>query len=165
MKIIVLSCLAILSFSVYAETIKIGYIDTDRVIHNLPQYQQSVDQISNEFEPKKQELLALFEHIELLRENINVINISEKKDNLQTELLKLSSLEKSFKQETQFWQDTMNNKKIELLQEIEFLINNAIKELAISENYDLILYENAAFVSDRIDITSKVIKRIQKNSL
>ena len=165
MKIIVLSCLAILSFSVYAETIKIGYIDTDRVIHNLPQYQQSVDQISNEFEPKKQELLALFEHIELLRENINVINISEKKDNLQTELLKLSSLEKSFKQETQFWQDTMNNKKIELLQEIEFLINNAIKELAISENYDLILYENAAFVSDRIDITSKVIKRIQMNSL
>ena len=75
------------------------------------------------------------------------------------------SLEESFKQETEFWQETMNTKKIELLQKIELLINNAINELAISENYDLILYENAAFVSDEINITSKVIKRIQNNSL
>jgi len=59
----------------------------------------------------------------------------------------------------------MNTKKIELLQKIELLINNTINDLAISENYDLILYENAAFVSDEINITSKVIERIQKNSL
>ena len=59
----------------------------------------------------------------------------------------------------------MNNRKIELLQKIELLINSAVNELAISENYDLILYENAAFVSDEINITGKVIKRIQNNSL
>ena len=59
----------------------------------------------------------------------------------------------------------MNTKKIELLQKIELLINNTINDLAISENYDLILYENAAFVSDEINITNKVIERIQNNSL
>ena len=165
MRILVLSSLVLLSFSAWTETVKIGYIDTQTVVNNLPQYQQSVDEISKEFEPKKQELLDLFKHIELLRNKINAINNTENKENLQIELSKLTSLEESFKQETEFWQEMMNTKKIKLLQKIELLINNTINELAISENYDLILYENAAFVSDEINITSKVIERIQNNSL
>ena len=165
MRILVLFSLVLLSFSAWTESVKIGYIDTQSVVNNLPQYQQSVDKISKEFEPKKQELLDLFKHIELLRMKINSINNTEKKENLQIELSKLTSLEESFKQETEFWQEMMNTKKIKLLQKIELLINNTINELAISENYDLILYENAAFVSDEINITSKVIERIQNNSL
>ena len=165
MRILVLSSLVFLSFSAWTETVKIGYINTQKVINNIPQYQESIDEISKGFEPKKQELLDLFKHIELLRSKIIAINNTENKENLQIELSKLTSLEESFKQETEFWQETMNTKKIELLQKIEQLINNTINELAISENYDLILYENAAFVSDEINITSKVIKRIQMNSL
>jgi len=165
MRILVLFSLVLLSFSAWAESVKIGYIDTQTVVNNLPQYQQSVEELSKEFEPKKQELLDLFKHIELVRVKINAINNTEKKDNLQIELSKLALLEESFKQETEFWQERMNTKKIELLQKIELLINNTINDLAISENYDLILYENAAFVSDEINITSKVIERIQNNSL
>ena len=162
MRIIVLFFLALLSLNIFSETIKIGYIDTEQVVNNLPQYQKNVDRLSNEFEPKKQELLDLFNHIELLRAKIIIINDSENKENLQRELSKLTSLEDSFKQESEFWQATMNNRKVELLQKIELLINNTIKELAISESYDLILYENAAFVSDKVNITNKVIERIQK---
>ena len=161
MRILTIPCLALLSFSAWSETVKIGYIDTQKIVSNLPQYQQSVDEISKEFEPKKQELLDLFKHIELLRVKINTINKSEKKENLQLEISKLASLEENFKKETEFWQETMNNNKIELLQKIELLINNTINDIAISENYDLILYENAAFVSDEINITNKVIERIQ----
>jgi len=165
MRILILFSLVLLSFSAWAETVKIGYIDTKRVVNNLPQYQQSIDEISKEFEPKKQELLDLFKHIELLRMKVIAINNTEKKENLKKELTKLTSLEESFKQETEFWQERMNTKKIKLLQKIELLINNTINEIAISENYDLIFYENAAFVSDEINITSKVIERIQDNSL
>ena len=165
MRILVISCLALLSFNVFAETIKIGYINTEQVVNNLPQYQQNVDELSKEFEPKKQELLDLFKHIELLRDKISTIKNSENKENLQGELSKLASLEESFKQETEFWQVTMNNRKVKLLQKIELLINSTINELAISESYDLILYENAAFVSDKVNITNKVIERIQKLEL
>jgi len=165
MKILVISVLALLSLSAFTQTIKIGYINTEQVVNNLPQYQQSVGDLSKEFEPKKQELLDLFKHIELLRAKIIIINNSDNKQNLKIELSKLASLEESFKQETEFWQETMNTKKIELLQKIELLINNTINELAISENYDLILYENAAYVSEKVNITNKVIERIQKNSL
>jgi len=162
MRILVISVLALLCFNTSAETIKIGYIDTNQVINNLPQYQQSVDKLSKEFEPKKQELLDLFKHIELLRAKINLINGSENKQNLEIELSRLASFEESFRQETVFWQEMMNNKKIELLQKIELLINNTINEIALSESYDLIFYENVAYVSDKVNITNKVIERIQK---
>jgi len=165
MKTLVLSFLALISLALQAETVKIGYIDIDQVVNNSPHYHNNVDELSREFEPKKQELLDLFNHIELLREKINIINNSENTENLQIELSKLSSLEKSFKQETEFWQETMNNKKIEILQKIELLINTTINEIATSENYDLILYQNAAFVSDEVNITRKVIEKIQKLSL
>jgi len=165
MRILVLSCLALMSFDIWAETFKIGYIDTEKVVNNLPQYQKSVDELSKEFEPKKQELLDLFKHIELLRVKITTISNSKNKENLQLELSQLSLLEENFSQETEFWQRMMNNKKIELLGKIELLINTAINNYAISENYDLILYENAAFVSDEINITDKVIENIQKLAL
>jgi len=165
MKFLAIYILALSAISVSAETIKIGYIDTEKIVSNISQYQQSINELTEEFEPKKQELLDLFNHIELLRIQINSINNSENKENIQIKLAKLANLEESFRQETEFWQKTMNNKKIELLQKIELLINSTINDLAISENYDLILYENAAFVSDEINITNKVIERIQKNSL
>ena len=164
MRVLVISYLVLLSISAYSETIKIGFIDTGQVINNLPQYQQSIDQISKEFEPKKQELLDLFRHIELLKLKISSINKSANKEKLQLELSKLTLLEESFKQEIEFWQDTMNNRKIDLLQKIEQLINETINELATSENYDLILYENVACVSDEVNITKKVIERIQNLS-
>ena len=165
MKVLALFLITFLYTPLYAENLKIGYIDTNKIINSLPQYQLSINQITEEFEPKKRELLDLFEHIELLRVKINTINKSEKKENLQIELSKLAKLEESFKLETEFWQKTMNNKKIELLQKIELLINTTINELAVSENYDLILYENAAFVSDNVNISGRIIERIKKLSL
>ena len=165
MRFFVIFLIVLLSFGISAETIKIGYIDTEMVINNIPQYQKNMDKLSKEFEPQKQKLLDLFNHIELLRTRINTINSSENKENLQIQLSKLASLEEGFSQETEFWQKMVNNKKIELLQKIELLINTIINEIAISENYDLILYANAAFVSDEVNITNKVIERIRKLSL
>ena len=162
MKLFVTICLVIASLSTNSEEIKIGYIDIEQVVNNLPQYQKSTNIISKEFEPKRQELLTLFKGIELLRAKIINISQSENKENLQIEVSKLSRLEATFKQESEFWQERIDARKIESLQEIEILINNTINELAISENYDLILYENAAFVSDEINITKKVIEEIKK---
>ena len=69
MRVLVLSFFSFLCLVANANDLKIGFIDTDQIVVNLTQYKQSVDAISREFEPKKQELLDLFKHIELLRSN------------------------------------------------------------------------------------------------
>ena len=161
MRVFALIFLAFLAFPATTEPIKIGYIDTKNVVNSLSQYQQENNGIIQEFESKKQELLDLFNHIELVRSNLNKIDKSLNENDFQIELNKVLELESSFQQETEYWQEKINQKKIDLLQKIEIVINKAIKEFAINEGYDLILYENAAFVSKNINITNKIISIIE----
>ena len=164
MKTLFVFFLSLTFLSVNANSIKIGYIDTAEVINNISKYQENIALISEEFDFKKNELLDLFDHIELLKSKIE----NNKKNNIipdESDLLKITSLEDTFKSETEFWQNSFNNRKIELLQEIEQIINKSIIDIAIREEFDLILYENVAFVSDEVNITHKIIAEIEKLEL
>ena len=161
MRATVLFLLALLVTSINAQSIKIGYIDVEEVINSLSQYQHDNDSLIQQFEPKKQQLLDLFQHIELLKKNLNDFNRSINNENYQKELDNIKGLEASFQKETELWQQQLNQKKYESLQKIEAMINKAIEEFAISENYDLILYQNAAFASDQVNITNQIISKIE----
>ena len=162
MRVLVLFFLSALCLTANAQSLKIGFIDTEQVIVNLTQYKDSVDKLSREFEPKKQELLDLFKHIELLRANIESNKKTNTLDSNEMELAKLKDLEESFEKETEFWQKSMNSNKINLLNKIENLINISINDYAIEEGYDLILYKDVAFVSDKVNITQQIIEKIEK---
>ena len=162
MRVLVLSFLSALCLAANAQSLKIGFIDTEQVIASLTQYENSVKALSSEFEPKKQELLDLFKHIELLRENIELNKKNSNSDPNGIELVKLKNLEESFEKETEFWQKSMNSKKINLLNKIESLINTSINEYAVEEGYDLILYKDVVFVSDKVNITQQIIEKIEK---
>jgi len=164
MRAIVLFLLAVLVTSINAQSIKIGYINVEEVINSLSQYQHDNDSLIQQFEPKKQQLLDLFKHIELLKENLNNVDKSINNDNYQKELDNIRELEASFQKETELWQQQLNQKKYESLQKIETMINLAIEEFAISENYDLILYQNAAFASEQVNITNQIISKIEGTS-
>ena len=165
MRALLFLIFSLLCIPPYAANIKIGFIDTNIVVTSLTQYKESIDSISREFEPKKQELLNLFNHIELLRVNIESTKNSSSSKSLNEELTNLAKLELNFKEETEFWQKTMNNKKLILLNNIEMIVNQAINEYATQEEYDLILYENVAFASDEVNITEEIIKKIEKQGL
>ena len=164
MRVIVLLFLTLIVISINAHPVKIGYIDVEKVVNSLSQYQKDNETLSQQFEPKKQELLDLFKHIELLNKNLNNIDNLTNNDAYQKEFDKIRELEIIFQTETELWQQQLNQKKLELLQKIETMINQAIKEYAAFENYDLILYENAAFVSDDINITNQIIFKIETMS-
>jgi len=164
MRATVLFLLALLVTSINAQSIKIGYIDVEEVINSLSQYQHDNDFLIQQFEPKKQQLLDLFKHIELLKKNLNDVDRSINNEDYKKELDIIRELETSFQKETELWQQQLNQKKYESLQKIETMINKAIEEFAISEKYDLILYENAAFTSDEVNVTNQIISRIERVS-
>ncbi|MBT4435212.1 OmpH family outer membrane protein [bacterium] len=165
MRVLAIFLLSALCLSANAQNLKIGFIDTKQIVVSLSQYKKSIDVISSEFEPKKQELLDLFKHIELLRSNIESKKKTSTSDNDEIELSKLTDLEKIFEKETEFWQTEMNSKKFILLNQIEALVNKTINEFALEEGYDLILYKDIVFVSDEINITQQIIDKIEKTSL
>ena len=164
MRFLALFFFAILVTSINAHSIKIGYIDIEKIINNLSQYQQENNVLIQQFEPKKQQLLDLFKHIELLKKNLNNLETTISNETYQQELDKISELEISFRRDTELWQQQLNQKKRESLQKIEAMINRAIEEFAVAENYDLILYQNAAFTSDEVNISNKIISKIEELS-
>jgi len=164
MRVVVLFLLALLVTSTNAQSIKIGYINVEEVINSLSQYQHDNDSLIQQFEPKKQQLLDLFKHIELLKKNLNNVETNLSNETYQKELEKIRELEISFQTDTELWQQQLNQKKRESLQKIEAMINRAIEEFAIAENYDLILYQNAAFASDQVNITNQIISKIEGTS-
>ena len=109
MRVLLFLIVCLVCIPSYAANIKIGFIDTNIVVTSLTQYKESIDLLSSEFEPKKQELLNLFNHIELLRANIDSTKNSSSSKSLNEELTNLAKLELNFKEETEFWQKTMNN--------------------------------------------------------
>ena len=153
--------LAFICISVNAENIKIGYIDVDFVISNLSKYKKDNESLILKFEPKKLQLLELFNHIELLKNNLKKKESTLSVENFNEEVIKIRDLEKSFQNETDLWQESLNDEKIDTLQKIEILINNAIEDFATNEKYDLILYQNAAYVRDSLNISNKIISKIE----
>jgi outer membrane protein len=148
-------------FSVSAEGIKIGYIDIDRVIESSQLYNESNSSLIEEFEPKQKELYDFLEHINLLKENFNKQIAQSEDSNYQKDIEKIQSLERELQIETNLWQQELNQKKLNLLQEIEQRINKAVNEYAISQKFDLILYQNGAYVSPKIDISEQIIQMIE----
>ena len=161
MRFLALFFFAILITPINAHSIKIGYIDVEKVINNLSQYQQENNLLIQQFEPKKQQLLDLFKHIELLRKKLSNVETTINNETYQKELDTIKDLEISFQTDTELWQQELNQKKLESLQKIETIINRAIEEFAVDENYDLILYQNVAFSSDEVNITNKIISKIE----
>ena len=152
MKFKALLLIVLLFSSASAESLKIGYIDIDRVIENLSVYEKANNLLIKEFEPKKNQLVNLFDYINLLKENLEPDN---------DEIKKIQKLEYDFQNESELWQRKLNESQFKLLQEIELIINIAIKEFAISNNYDLILYQNGAYVGIKVDISDKIISKIE----
>lgn len=154
--------LALLVTNAFAHDLKIGYIDIEKVVKNTPQYQQDLDTINDQFQQTKNELLALFDHVNLLKENLAKINKEPQADEYSKELSNLKKLELYFQQETVAWNEQLNTERASAIKRIEALINKIIKKYGIDKDFDIIFYQSVAFVSNEIDITQLIIDQIKE---
>jgi len=162
MRILSALTLALLVTNVFAHDLKIGYIDIEKVIINTPQYQQDINKINGQFQQTKSELLALFDHINLLKNNLALVDKDSQAEGQKKRLDNLKKLELYFQQETIAWSDQLNVERMTAIKRVETIINKIIKKYGIDEEFDIIFYHNVAFVSDEIDITQLIIDKIQE---
>ena len=164
MKALFFLLASLLFFNVYAENVKIGYVNIDEVIEKSPLYNSANNQLFKEFEPRKKQLLSLYDEIDKLRSKILLPNDIDDDIVYHNNIKKIQLLQAEITEKSDQWQQDLNEKQINLLNEIELKINIAINDFALSNNYDLILYENGAFVSTEVDITQEIINLIELHS-
>ena len=139
-----------------------GFVNVPLLIDKSPQSIEAGKRLEKEFTPR-QELL-----------NSERAQLGDMRDKLEKESLVMSEaqrseleldirkLERRLKREEQDFREELNIKKNNEFKKVRQLVLKAILEFANSGEYDLILSEGVVFAHNRIDITDKIIKIMEK---
>lgn len=176
MKLKVLFLLAIvfmlsISTSHAQRGVRIGYIDTEYILENIPEYQEATTQLEGKVQKWKTEIDSRLGVIEQKRKDL-----SNEKTLLTSELVKEREEDINFEeleileyQQNRFGPtgDLMIQKR-QLIQPIQDQIFAAVQDIASTKKYDFIFDKSADVVmlysADRFDISEQVIRAIVRTS-
>ena len=163
MKKIIIIFIALLSSSVlYAQSVKIGYINIDHVVTSSPQFSQENDRIITRFKPKERNLLLLSNNIQVLVNKLNKNKDDFSQSEIKTEINKITNLEQKLKQQALTLKKQLALENKQSLGKIQNLINMVIRKIAEEQNFDLILYQKVAYASKKINITTLVSQKLKQ---
>ena len=154
---------ALLMFStvLQAESLKIGYINIDHLVSSSPQFIQANQVVIREFQPQEKQLLTLGKQIQSLADAFNKNSKTLTQSERKAEIQKITNLERQLKQQARALKKQLNLKNEQELSKIQDLINRVIKQVAEDQNFDLILYQEVAYVSKKINITSIISQKLR----
>jgi outer membrane protein len=153
--------LVLLSGSLQAQSLKIGYINIDHLVSSSPQFIQANQVVIKAFQPQEKQLLALSKRIQLSADAFNKNSKTLTQSERKTEIKKIANLERQLKQQARSLKKQLNLKNKQELNKIQDLINRVIKQVAKDQNFDLILYQEVAYASKKINITPIISQKLR----
>ena len=149
--------------------IKIGYIDTEYILENLPEFNQISKRLEEKAGDWKKEIEERSRKIDQKKESLKserILLTSEMIEEIEQEIL-IDEEELSEYQQKRFGpRGDLIIQKQQLIQPIQDQIFNAIRELAKSRNYDFIFDKSADIVmlySDkRYDVSDQILRTISR---
>ncbi|GGE38774.1 OmpH family outer membrane protein [Psychroflexus planctonicus] len=150
---------------------KIGYVDMDYILENVPEFQQSLSLLdakaqkwSGELAKKKAEIDQLKEELENERPLLTIELIEEKEEEIEYLTEKMFE----FQDEKFGVGGELLVQKRQLVQPIQDQVFNAIQEIGENRSYDFI-FENSSealmlFSAKRHDLSDIVLKLIQRSA-
>lgn len=170
----ILAIVGLMSFTSNAQRVngaRIGYIDTEYILQNVPDYQEATSQLETKLTKWKSEIEKKLADIETKKkalENEKVLLTKE----LYEERLEDISFEESEVldyQQKRFGPDgDMVLQRTQLIQPVQDQIFAAVKEIAENKKYDFVFDKNADFLmlysAERFDISEQVLRIITRAS-
>jgi outer membrane protein len=153
--------LVLFSGFLQAQPLKIGYINIDHLVSSSPQFIQANQVVIKVFQPQEKQLLALSKQIQSLADTFNKNSKTLTQSERKTEIKKIANLERQLKQQVRALKKQLNLKNEQELSKIQDLINRVIKQVAEDQNFDLILYQEVAYVSKKINITPIISQKLR----
>lgn len=150
---------SVASFSQAQEAVRIGYVNTQRILRDAAPAKASQQKLEQEFSKRDKELQDLAARLKGLGERLErdgAVMAEAERGRRQREF---AELEKDFQRKQREFREDLNQRQNEELQQVVDKANRVIKQIAEQEKYDLIL-QDAVHWSPRVDITDKVLKAL-----
>jgi len=143
------------------QSTKIGYINIDHLVTSSPQFIQANQEVIKEFKPQENNLVILAKQIQVLADKFNKISRTLDQSERKSEINKITKLERQLKQRAAALKQQLEIRNSQELRKIQDLINQVVEEVAKEEKFDLILYQNVAYASKKINITSTISQKLR----
>lgn len=143
--------------------IKVGFVDTIRLMENAPQAKTAFTQIESEFEPRNKELVEMQKKIKALEEKFTRDGAVMSEDERARQDREIRNQKRELQRLQEEFREDLNIRRNEEIAKLQRTLFTAIEALGKEENYDVILVESGVvFRSERIDITDKVLERLKQ---
>ncbi len=139
---------------------KVGFVDTAKLMESAPQVKEAQSKIEAEFAPREKELVELQRKIRAQEDRLSrdsaVMSESEN-TKLERDIL---AMRRDLKRSQEEFRDDLNIRRNEVLAKLQREIFDAIVAFAKEQNYDLIMGQGVVYSSERVDITEAVLKQL-----
>ncbi|MCB8747740.1 OmpH family outer membrane protein [Rhodoferax sp. U2-2l] len=148
-----------LCLSVQAQDIKIGFVSTDRVLKEAAAAKAAQTKLEQEFSKREKDLTDMGAGIKSAADNFEREAPTLPEAQRVTRQKQLLDQDRDFQRKRREFQEDLNARKNEELQQVIQRANKAIKDIAVAEKYDII-FQDAVYVNPKHDMTDKVIKAL-----
>ena len=151
--------LAAASIAVQAQELKIGYVNSDRVLREATLAKAAQAKLESEFSKRQKEGDDAAGRLKAAADKLDKDAPTLAESERTRRQRELVEQDREFQRKRREFQEDLNQRKNEELASVVERANKVIKQIYESEKYDLILQE-AVFAGARVDITDKVIKAL-----
>jgi outer membrane protein len=160
LKKILCSGVILIAFSsvVLAET-KIGFVNSQKILNDAPQAARAKKKIEKDFEKRDQELQKLAKQLQSMQENLDKNAVTMAESERRNKEREFADLNRDFQRKQREFREDLSQRQNEEMASIFERVNKIIKQIAEAEKYDII-FQEAAYINPRVDITDTVIKAL-----
>ncbi len=139
--------------------VKIGFVNSQRVLNDAPQATKAKKKLEKEFEKRDQDLQKVAKQLQAMQEGMekNAVTLSE--SDRRAKEREFNELSRDFQRKQREFREDLNLRQNEETAAIFERVNKVIKSIAETDKYDII-FQEAVYASPRIDLTDRVIKAL-----
>lgn len=153
------AALAIAAFPAWAQSGKLGFVNTERILRDAVPAQRAQKKIESEFQKRDQELAKIAEQLKRMQNELDKNSVTMSDSQRRNKEREFGDLNREFQRKQREFREDLNQRRNEELAQVVEQANRVIRQIAEQEKFDII-FQDAVFASPRIDITDKVIKAL-----
>jgi outer membrane protein len=142
-----------------AQEFRLGFVSLDRIIREAAPAKNAQTKLEQEFSRREKELNDLGASIKSSAEKLEREAPTLSESQRAARQKQLVEQDRDFQRKRREFQEDLNARRNEELQQVFERANRVVRQLAEAEKYDLILQE-AVYINPKHDITDKVIKAL-----
>ena len=145
-----------------SEEFRVGFVSTDRIFRESNAAKAAQTKLEQEFSKREKELSDVGAALKSASDKFEREATTLAESQRTARQKQLVDQDRDFQRKRREFQEDLNSRKNEELQQVLEKANRVIKQVAESEKYDAVLQE-AVYINPKHDITDKVLKALNAN--